>query len=243
MAAQNNGAGFIGFQDRGTSASGDAAHAFLVKMLLGRMATATLARVVAVSNSGGLSPAGTVTLQPLVNQVDGAGNAVPQPQVFGCPYLRLQGGANAVILDPAVGDIGIAVFADRDISSVIATRAQANPGSRRRFDLSDGLYLGGVLNGTPSQYVQFNDGGITLTSPVAVTINAPQTTCTGALTVQGLLTYEDGIAGSGGTGAAAQISGNISVTGGNVTADGIDLKTHTHSGVQTGSGNTGGPQG
>ncbi len=211
--------GIVGQAGRAAPGSELSAQMFLVRMLLGRLATATLARVVAVSNGGGVSPVGSVTLQPLVNQTDGAGNAVPQPRLFGCPYVRLQGGANAVILDPQVGDIGIALFADRDISSVIATRAQANPGSRRRFDLSDGLYLGGVLNGTPSQYVQFNDGGITLTSPIAVTINAP-TTINGALAV----------------------NGTISSTG-NMTAGGIDLQTHVHGGVQSGSGSSGGPSG
>jgi len=37
-------------------------------------------------------------------------------------------------------------------------------------------------------------------------------------------------------------TGNVNVTG-DVTADGISLKTHVHSGVMTGSGNTGAPVG
>lgn len=93
-------------------------------------------------------------------------------------------------------------------------------------------------------------GGTTVNTTTAVihastsiTLDSPQTTCTGKLTVEGLLTYQAGMAGSGGAGAAAAITGSIAVTGGNVTADGIDLKTHVHSGVQTGSGNTGAPQG
>lgn len=39
------------------------------------------------------------------------------------------------------------------------------------------------------------------------------------------------------------VNGNVTVTGGNITADGIGLKTHTHGGVQPGSGSTGGPSG
>lgn len=241
MANPNNGQGYRAFQTRSSSGNDAAATAFMVKMMQGRMATATLAKVVSVSNAGGVEPVGTVTLQPLVNQTDGAGNSVAQAEVFRCPYFRLQGGGNAVILDPQEGDIGIAVFADRDISSVVATKARANPGSRRRFSLSDGLYIGGVLNGTPTQYVQFTDAGITLKSPGVVTIDAPSVICTGTLTVEGLLTYLAGMAGSGGDSASAQITGNVVVTSGNVTADGIGLKTHVHSGVQTGSGDTGGP--
>jgi phage baseplate assembly protein gpV len=37
-------------------------------------------------------------------------------------------------------------------------------------------------------------------------------------------------------------SGTVNVTGGDVVADGISLKTHTHGGVQPGSGSTGAPQ-
>lgn len=39
----------------------------------------------------------------------------------------------------------------------------------------------------------------------------------------------------------ALISGDLTVTG-NATIDGISFNTHVHSGVQTGVGNTGGPQ-
>lgn len=39
----------------------------------------------------------------------------------------------------------------------------------------------------------------------------------------------------------ALTAGNVTVTGGDVIADGISLKTHLHSGVQTGGGNSGPP--
>lgn len=146
---------------------------FAVRQLLGKIQTATLVRIDKVTNSGGLSPVGFVDATPLVNQVDGSGAAVPHVTVHNLPYMRLQGGQNAVILDPEVGDIGLAVFASRDISKVKATKRAANPGSFRQFDFADGLYLGGMLNGTPIQYVQFSSAGIKIHSPVAVTIDAP----------------------------------------------------------------------
>lgn len=40
--------------------------------------------------------------------------------------------------------------------------------------------------------------------------------------------------GQGASGATAQISGNIDVTGGDVTADSISLKQHNHSDPQGG---------
>lgn len=74
-----------------------------------------------------------------------------------------------MIVDPVIGDIGIAVFADRDISTVKRTKAQGNPGSRRRFDAADGMYLGGLLNSAPTNYLQLSsDGSATLSSWVGM---------------------------------------------------------------------------
>lgn len=76
----------------------------------------------------------------------------------------------------------------------------------------------------------------------AITLDAPQTTTTGRLTVLGLLTYAAGMNGTGvGVGAAAVINGSVQTTG-DVVAGGISLQGHKHDGVQTGSGSTGGPQ-
>ena len=93
--------------------------------------------------------------------------------IYGCPYQRAQGGANAVILDPEVGDIGIAVFASRDIAAVIANRKPSNPGSRGRFRMSDAMYIGGLLNGVPTQWVRFSAAGIEIVSPTQVKLEAP----------------------------------------------------------------------
>ena len=61
--------------------------------------------------------------------------------------------------------------------------------------------------------------GKVLVQASAVTIDAPTTTTTGNLLVQGSFTYQGGMMGSGGAGNAAQINGNISITG-NVEAGG-----------------------
>jgi hypothetical protein len=193
----------------------------LVQSILSRIATATLVRVTAVTNAGGISPVGFVDILPLVNQTDGAGNAVPHKAISHCPYFRLQGGTNAVIIDPQVGDIGIAVFASRDISSVMANKGQANPGSWRRFDMADGLYVGGVLNGAPSQYVAFTASGISIVTPGNLTFQAANATldASGNLTVKGDVTAGSGGADSvtlqghkHGTGSAA--AGTVAPTAG-----------------------------
>lgn len=87
------------------------------------------------------------------------------------------------------------------------------------------------------------DGPVLVKSP-SVTIDAPDTTCTGKLLVQGLLTYQGGMSGSGGTsGSTAIIQGNVKIEDGDLEADGISLKRHTHTeqgdGAETSSANAG----
>lgn len=130
---------------------------FMMQRLINRISTATLVKVQAVSNKPGeKGNIGHVDVLPLVNQMDGYNNAVKHGKVYGLAYFRYQGGKHAVIIDPKVGDIGVAVFADRDISSVKANKDQANPGSRRRFDMADGIYIGLSVGGeNPEQYIRF----------------------------------------------------------------------------------------
>ncbi len=164
--------GYAGFASPSDQRGGVNAQALLIERMLAQTHTATLVRVAAVTAADDGS--GTVDVQPLVHQVDGAGQIMPHGIVHGLPYVRLHGGTSAIIVDPQTGDIGLAVFASRDISTVKATGQPAPPGSGRRNSMSDGIYLGGLLNGTPTQTVKMDADGITLTSPTAVTINAPK---------------------------------------------------------------------
>lgn len=80
----------------------------------------------------------------------------------------------------------------------------------------------------------------TANAEASATVNSPQTTTTGALTAQGLLSYASGMTGTGG-GAGTQISGDIDHSGGQISSNGIVLATHAHSGVQGGSSTSGPP--
>lgn len=77
-------------------------------------------------------------------------------------------------------------------------------------------------------------GSAVLTAPAsvtviseAITLDAPETTCTGNLTVQQKLTYMGGMAGSGGAGAAAVINGAVQTTG-DVEISGKSFLSHVH---------------
>ena len=187
---------------------------FIISSMINRIQTVTLVQVKGV-NASGVSPVGTVNVQPLVAQLDGQGGIHQHGVIYNIPYFRLQGGSNAIIIDPKVGDIGMCGFCSRDISSVKNNKSASAPGSYRRFDYADGLYFGGFLNGTPSQYVFFKDSGIDIFS-------------TGEITMRGSKVTID---------APVETTATITA-GGDVSGGGVSLMNHIHGGVQTGSGKT-----
>ena len=146
---------------------------FIIRTALSGVRTSMPVQVVSVTNSGGVSPIGYVNVQPLVSALDGNLQPWKHAVVSNVPYMRIQGGSNGIILDPVVGDIGIATVCDRDITVVKSAKKVSAPGSNRKNDMSDMVYLMTIIGAAPTQYVQFNSSGITITSPTNVTINAP----------------------------------------------------------------------
>ena len=114
---------------------------YIIRSALSGLRTSMPVKVISVSNSGGLSPIGKLSVQPLVSAVDGNGQAWAHGIIHNVPYMRIQGGSNGIILDPAVGDVGIASVCDRDISTVKNTGGVSAPGSNRKNDMSDMVYL------------------------------------------------------------------------------------------------------
>ena len=168
---------------------------FIMRSMIGKVNTGELVEVISVSNDG-LSPVGFVSVRPLVYKIDGDNTNIERPIIHNVPYFRLQGGTNAIIIDPQVGDIGFCGFSSRDISLVKRTRKAAAPNIKSNYGISDALYFGGMLNGTPEQYVWFKEGGeVVVKATTKVTIDAPLTHCTGNLTAAG--TIKDLSASSG----------------------------------------------
>lgn len=230
---------------------------YVIQQALSKMQTSTLVRIEACTNSGGLAEVGLVDVTPLVNQVDSVGIPIEHKTIYNVPYFRLQGGANAVIIDPEVGDIGICVFASRDISKVKKTKTRANPDSKRSYSYSDGLYIGGVLNGVPTQYVQFSTAGIKILSPTkinltapiveivapvttvnsstSVTITTPIFTVNGVTEINGATTITGAteiVGATGITGAFSILGGNAATMSGSLTTTGAmtaqGTNVHTH---------------
>lgn len=74
----------------------------------------------------------------------------------------------------------------------------------------------------------------------SVTFDTPLVHDTGRHTTDDLLTYGNGLTGTGGS-HGNTITGDFIHTNGHLTSNGVTLHTHTHNGVQPGGGNTGGP--
>jgi phage baseplate assembly protein gpV len=98
---------------------------------------------------------------------------------------------------------------------------------------------GDVIINSPGK-VEVNCQESVINASISTTIDSPQTTVTGNMLVEGVLTYVSGMVGSGGTGSAATITGSVSVTD-DVTAGNISLRNHVHPENDNG-GPTGPPQ-
>ena len=153
---------------------------FLIKVLQRDMSTAIPVIITAV-RAGDTNAAGYVDARPLVAQLDAWGNALPMATLHHLPYFRLQAGRAGIVLDPVPGDIGLAVFAQSDCSTLKQGQTEtAQPGSWRKFDQADGFYIGGFINTQIDTYVRLaQDGSVKITAPGNVTIDAPTVTYSG----------------------------------------------------------------
>ncbi|QPF81682.1 hypothetical protein IC762_17825 [Bradyrhizobium genosp. L] len=224
-SAGSNGAGQQGPND---SAAGINEISFAVDRILARYDFMKPVKVIAVHLSDGTPPApATVDVQPLVSQVDGNMNAVPEGTVYGIPCQRTQGGPWTIICDPAVGDFGYVISSDRDITKVKASPGVAPPGSQRRFSIADGVYVGGVLNKPGKAYLWLKgDGSLKFADAGGFVIESDghgNATVTGNVLINGNLQLGGTIQALDGS----EYAGNISTLG-DVQAGTVSLKNHVH---------------
>jgi hypothetical protein len=202
---------------------------------------------VIVSYSNGLA---SVKPTGLKRFADGDSLAYPIIQNVRVQWPNFNGGQCGVKGPVRPGDICYLFFAQ-----------QATDGSDdlRRFDLSDcyALMTGNsqtVAGGTNNEdmIMWFGPARIRLTAagemivqaPGGIRFETPSVENLGTLTNQLFITGNQGLNIGGvhpATGTGSKVTGNFSVVSGDVTADSISLKSHVHSGVQPGGGNSGVP--
>ncbi|AVG77942.1 Gp138 family membrane-puncturing spike protein [Pantoea ananatis] len=175
----------------------------------------------------------TCSVQPaLKGQVaDALGNfkSAPLPVLVDVPVIFPRGGGCTITFPVKTGDECLVVFSDRCIDFWWQNGGVQEPVDQRQHDLSDAFAFVGPQSqaqkisgiSTTSVQVRTDDGSsfIELMQGGNVNITTP------LLTVNGNV----------------QVNGTVTSTGDQV-AKGISQTGHVHSGVQSGSSQTGGPQ-
>lgn len=186
----------------------------------------------------------TVRVQPSVQgrlrSKSGEISYVQIPPIDDVPVIFPSGGGFSLTFPIAPGDECLVVFANNCIDGWWQSGGVQLPAEIRLHDISDGFAFVGprsqpnvitvadhprLTSNDGTCYIEMSGNGtITLTAPTSIVLNTP------------IITGSNG--GSAGTIA---FDGSLAVTNGDITADTISLKHHVHSGVQTGSDDTGQP--
>lgn len=213
---------------------------FFIRSLISQVVSTSLPVVVtAVERKGEDAGAGYVTVKPLLQPRNNSGDGLEVTTIPKLPYFRLQHGTAAIICDPKVGDIGLAVVAKHDISNINGSTTPKVPATYRKFDPSDSFYIGGFWGKAPEVFIHLEDEGtIKIKAPTKITIESPEceVNASTSFTVNSAQINLNGpISGGGSGGADATFTGDVN-------AKGISLTSHTHTGVQSGNSSTGAPQ-
>lgn len=220
---------------------------YFVQSLISKVVSTSIPVVVtAVERIGTSQGAGYVSVKPLLQPRNNDGQGLQVTNIPKLPYFRLQHGKAAIVCDPKVGDIGLAVVAKNDISNINGDNTPKVPATFRQFDPSDSFYIGGFWGSAPEVFIHLEDSGeIHIKATKEVKVEAPtckietdtcEVNASSSFTVNSAQINLNGpISGGGSGGANATFSGDV-------TAKGISLTTHVHSNVQSGNSNTGQPQ-
>jgi len=186
-----------------------------------------------------------VTARPTLAKRLANGDTLPPPQIVRVPVCWPVGdvnGARALISVPLkAGDAIKLSFSARALENWLAGD-NGPPDDPRQFDLSDAfasplLRPGTMAADTQNVSIQYGPGMLKL-SPAGDltfqvktwTVQAEQTTFNTPVTVNGPLTYTQGMAGEGGEGGASmRIRGGVAYEGGAITHNGKNIgDTHRH---------------
>lgn len=150
-------------------------------------------------------------------------------------------GEQVVLLSPS-GDLGAAV-----ISHALNSTANASPDHHATRDRA--VYPDGAVIEYDPESGALSASGIktaTIQASTLVTIDCPESKFTGNVEIDGntlvkqVLTYQGGL-NNNGSSSGATINGPITHGGGDLSSNGIVVHSHHHSGVQSGSAESGGP--
>lgn len=205
-----------------------------LEYVLSNLHTATVAKVTTVNST-------TINCRPVISRyVDG--NEIQLPEFVDVPPLFMMGGSSYTAHPIAAGDYCLLIFTERCFDRWYEGNDFQLPAEYRMHDYSDGFALIGVLPRAsaitiPSEIKRVGNitqnGNITRTGDVDMTGDFEMT---GDMTINGDLVVNGNITS---TGTVMAPTLNATST---LIVNGVDMGTHVHGGVTTGTDLTGGPQ-
>ena len=188
----------------------------------------------------------TVSCQVMINRVNANGQEITIPPLVDVPAQFPHAGGFCITVPIKPGDEGLVVFSSRCIDGWYTSGSQSKPLDNRINDLSDGFFIVGC-NSVPNKIPDFyHDGASMQTDDGSTYIRLTE----GTIYIKGNIEHEgntDQIGNYNQNGSFNQSGGNTNSTGTIMAEDvktnrGVDLNTHIHTDVQSGSSTTGAPE-
>lgn len=204
-----------------------------------------------------------IDVQPIINKRYKNERVEEHPPILAVPVVFPASKTSSFTFPINVGDTVLCVFSQRGMDTFKAgSGGFVTPTDFRKFDKRDAIAIPGLFpfanaankasnrslpHNTADAVIAHNlgtglevevrlkaDGGVLIKSPASVTVDCQSATvnCSTTLSVNAPNTVWTG---------NMTFNGNLTQNG-SYTLDGINMNGHTHGGVDTGPGSTGGPQ-
>lgn len=187
----------------------------------------------------------TIDVTPLTAQSTAEGDILPMASIPELPHTRLQHGIAAIVINPAQDDIVVMASCKNDITTIKQGTAEPVPaGSYRKFSQSDSVQIGSIHTQAPTVYIELKqDNTIYVKAPAGYKLETDANVdiiAGGDINIKasGSVNIE---AGAGLNVKGVQTNSSTITAQGEIKGNGVSMSTHTHSGVRSGSENTGAP--
>lgn len=182
----------------------------------------------------------SATVQLMITQVMKGGETLALPPLVDVPVGFYRGGGFCVTVPVKAGDEGLVIFAERCIDGWYVSGQQSAPLDTRFHDYSDAFFLP-QGSSQPNRIPAYSADSLSLQTDDGETFIRIKP---GKIIMQGDIEHTGNRTQQGNSlvNGDHSVNGNSESSGGTIKHNGKDIgDTHTHSGVETGGGNTGAP--
>lgn len=182
----------------------------------------------------------SATVQLMITQVMKGGETLALPPLVDVPVGFYRGGGFCVTVPVKSGDEGLVIFAERCIDGWYVSGQQSAPLDTRFHDYSDAFFLP-QGSSQPNRIPAYSADSLSLQTDDGSTFIRIKP---GKIIMQGDIEHTGNRTQQGNSlvNGDHSVNGNSESSGGTFKHNGKEIgDTHTHSGVETGGGNTGAP--